>query len=604
MTARAAAHERSVSPLVTVLASVVRWEPRSAVALFGLASAGSLVVVVAAALLKFVVEAVLASDWTKATLIVLGVAAMYAASVVISKIQLAIGFGMNERFAQHVDQALVRMAHGEASIEVLDSPNVLDQTQLLQQKRNYVIQSPYTAASLVSLLVAVLFTAALLVHVHPLMIGVAILAVPSIYLGRVRQTWQHDADRQYAGRSRALGSLFELLTSAAAAMEVRIFGLADELVRRYADLARQSDRAVLASAMRGAALNAAGTLVSAAGYAAGVLIALRLATAGVIGLGDVVLVLLLSLQLQAQISGATAVISLTRETGLSLDLLHGLRRMAAPRESGRVEAPAVLAGGIELDGVEYRYPERPEPALSGVSVSIPAGSVVALAGDNGAGKSTLASILAGLLEPTSGSVRIDDLPISEADIRSWRRRVGLAQQEFARFEFLAGQVIGVGDVERVDDQDAVWEAARAAAADVLIRSWPLALATPLGSSFPDGRQLSGGEWQRMALGRALMRRLPLVLVLDEPGANIDAHAERDLFERYMGTAREVARSTGAITVVISHRLSITAFADLVIFLEDGAVSEIGSPAELLQGDGEYAQLYRMQAAAYTTARAE
>jgi ATP-binding cassette subfamily B protein len=440
------------------------------VALFGLACAGSLVVVAAAALLKFVLEAVLASDWTKAALIVLGVAAMYAASVVIGKVQLAIGFGMNERFAQHVDQALLRMAHGGASIEVLDSPNVLDQMQLLQQKRNYIIQSPYTAASLISLLVAVLFTAALLVHIHPLLIGVAILAVPSIYLGRVRQTWQHAADRQYAGRSRALGSLFELLTSAAAAMEVRIFGLADELVRRYADLARQSDGAVLASAMRGAAVNAAGTLVSAAGYAAAVLIALRLAAAGVIGLGDVVLVLLLSLQLQAQISGATAVIGLARETGLSLDLLDTLRRAAAAQEQGRAEVPAALERGNELDGVTYRYPERPEVALAGVSVSIPAGSVVALAGDNGAGKSTLASILAGLLEPTSGSVRIDDLPISEADIRSWRRRVGLAQQEFALFEFLAGHVIGVGDVERVDDQDAVWEAAHAAAADELIRS--------------------------------------------------------------------------------------------------------------------------------------
>jgi len=585
---------------MAMLQAVVRWEPRSAAALFGLASAGSLVVVAAAALLKFVVEAVAAEDWTRAALTAMAVAGLYAGSVVIGKVQLAVGFGMNERFAHHVDQALLRLAHGSASLEALDSPSVLDQMQLLQQKRNYVIQSPYTAANLVALVVAVLVTAALLVRVHPVLLAVAALALPSIFLGRLRQTWQHAADRRYAGRSRALAGLFELLTGTAAAMEVRVFGLAGELVRRYRELARRSDREVLVTALRGAGLEAAGTLLSAAGYAAAVLIALQLAAAGVVGLGDVVLVLLLSLQLQVQIAGATGIVSLARETGLALDLLDGLRRTAPARAGEQAPVPERLARGIELDGVTYRYPGRIEPALSAISLSLPAGSVVALAGDNGAGKSTLAGLLAGLLEPTSGSIRIDGLPASEAPIESWRRRVGMVHQDFARFELLAGQVIGVGQVDRVGDHDAIWAAAHAAAADTMIRSWPLALATPLGQSFTDGRQLSGGEWQRLALGRGLMRRRPLVLVLDEPGAHLDAHAERDLFERYMATAREVARSTGAITLVVSHRLSITAFADLVVFLKDGAIGELGSPAELLERGGEYAELFRMQAAAYTT----
>jgi len=589
---------RGASPLVEVVAAVVRWHPRGAFALFALASAGSLTIVVAAALLRLVVQEVLVQAWTGALLAALAVAAMYAGSVMIARVQLAIGFGMNERFAHHLDQEVLHLAHRAASVELLDSPAVLDQMQLVQQKRNLVIQAPYTSASLVALAVSLLVTAGFLVWVSPVMIAVAVLALPAVLLGRIRQTWQHEADRRYATRSRGLAALYDLLSSTGAAMEVRIFGLAGELLRRYSDLARRSDAETLSSALRGAAVTIAGALISALGYAAGVLIALRLAETGAIGLGDIVLVLLLALQLQAQITGATGTVSIARETGLALDTLDQLRRGAASPADGRAGVPETLSRRIELDRISYTYPGRPEPALRGVTLGIPAGSVVALAGDNGAGKSTLAAILTGLLTPTSGVVRVDEVVLSEIAIDRWRRRAGIVLQDFARFELLAGQVIGAGDIDRIDDEEAIWHAAGAAAADTLVRSWPSGLATPLGQSFADGRQLSGGEWQRFALGRGIMRRLPLVLVLDEPGAHIDAFAELELFERYMATAREIGRSTGAITIVISHRLSITAFADLVVFLRDGAVTEMGSPSELRQRGGEYAELFALQAAAY------
>jgi ATP-binding cassette subfamily B protein len=236
--------------------------------------------------------------------------------------------------------------------------------------------------------------------------------------------------------------------------------------------------------------------------------------------------------------------------------------------------------------------------LHDVNIPIPAGSTVAIVGENGAGKTTLVKLLGRFYAPTAGAITVDGTDIASFDVEEWRARISGGFQDFARFEFLAREAVGVGDIPRIEDEPAIVGAlARASATDV-VPTLPGGFDTQLGKSFDDGIELSGGQWQKLALGRAMMREQPLLLVLDEPTAALDAQTEHALFERYAGAARRVAAETGAITIFVSHRFSTVRMADLIIVIEGGRVAESGSHAELMAQGGLYAELYELQARAY------
>jgi ATP-binding cassette subfamily B protein len=223
---------------------------------------------------------------------------------------------------------------------------------------------------------------------------------------------------------------------------------------------------------------------------------------------------------------------------------------------------------------------------------------VAVVGENGAGKSTLVKLLCRFYEPTAGTIELDGVDLRGLPADRWRERIAAGFQDFSRFELLARETVGVGDLPRLADEAAVAAALdRAGAADVTPRL-PRGLATPLGLSQPDGVELSGGQWQKLALGRAMMRETPLLLVLDEPTAALDAEAEHRLFERYAAGAHRLARRTGAVTVLVSHRFSTVRMADLILVMSGSRIAESGSHAELMAADGLYAELYRLQADQY------
>ena len=324
--------------------------------------------------------------------------------------------------------------------------------------------------------------------------------------------------------------------------------------------------------------------------------------------GDVLLVLAAGGRLSAYIGATVGEIGFLR--GIWMD---GSRRLAWLEDyvaslvsSADQPAPARLRQGLSLEGVSFAYPGTSRLVLDSVSLSLPAGAVVALVGENGAGKTTLVKLLCKLYEPTSGRILVDGEPLSRVRTDEWRSRLAGAFQDFFRFELPARQSVGVGDVARVDDEPAVTAAVARAGADDVVACLRDGLSTQLGPTWPGGVDVSFGQWQKLALARGFMRDRPLLLVLDEPTAALDAETEHALFERYAAAARGGRGASGdggggggaGITILVSHRFSTVRMADLIVVLDGARVAQVGGHDELMAKGGPYAELYRIQAAAY------
>jgi ATP-binding cassette subfamily B protein len=276
----------------------------------------------------------------------------------------------------------------------------------------------------------------------------------------------------------------------------------------------------------------------------------------------------------------------------------GARAAAHP-----VSVPPRLRQGIELRDVSFVYPGSDtdtgsEPVLGPLSLSLPAGSSVALVGENGAGKTTLVKLLCGMYPPREGEILVDGVDLAALDIAAWRERVSAAFQDFVRFELPLRESVGVGDLAAIAQEPVVNGALARAGAGELPDKLPDGIGTRVGSGFTGGRQLSGGQWQRLALARGLMRPQPLLVVLDEPTAALDAPTEHALFDRYVAAARELGAAHGTITLLVSHRFSTVRAADLIIVLEHGRLREAGSHEALMSARGAYAELFALQARAY------
>jgi len=245
----------------------------------------------------------------------------------------------------------------------------------------------------------------------------------------------------------------------------------------------------------------------------------------------------------------------------------------------------------------FRYPGSHADVLADVDLDLRAGSTVAFVGENGAGKSTLVKLLARFYDPSAGRIAVDGVDLASIDPKRWRERLAVGFQDFVRFELIARESVGVGDLPRVDERAAVERAVDRGAARDVVEELEQGLDTPLGQT-QSGTDLSGGQWQKLALARAMMRERPLLLVLDEPTSALDASAEHELFERYAESARAVAAATGGIAIFVSHRFSTVRMADRIIVVAGGRVAEQGTHQELIAHRGMYAELYGLQAAAY------
>ncbi len=317
--------------------------------------------------------------------------------------------------------------------------------------------------------------------------------------------------------------------------------------------------------------------------------------------GDVVLALALVAQVNRQVGAAVATVSAAVRT---VEVAGRYVWLADHAEASRsvnpdpAPVPERLVHGIEMRGVAFRYPEADDDVLAGFDLILPAGATVAVVGENGAGKSTLVKLLCRFYEPSEGVISADGVDLRRMDVAQWRQRMSAGFQDFVRFELSAGQTIGVGDLPLADDAGAVVAALERAASAEIVAALPDGLATQLGASFDAGVELSGGQWQKLALARAMMRPAPLLLVLDEPTAALDAETEHDLFTRYASAASALAARTGGITLIVSHRFSTVRMADLIVVVDGGRIVETGSHDHLAAAGGLYAELYELQASGY------
>jgi ATP-binding cassette subfamily B protein len=353
--------------------------------------------------------------------------------------------------------------------------------------------------------------------------------------------------------------------------------------------------------VRGELIGLAARLAFLVGYFGAIVFVIQRAVAGQASVGDTVLTAVLAGQVLGLITTSTNLVQFAWR-GLAAAQRYLYLADLASQAQQQVDPTAIipdkLVDGIRLHQVAYRYPLGQTDVLQAINLHLPAGATMAIVGDNGAGKTTLVKLLAGLYQPTAGQLTLDGIDLATLDPDQWRQRVSAGFQDHARFEFIVRETVGIGDLSALEDEVKVSEAlARAGAAD-LVESLPQGLATQLGANWPDGIDLSGGQWQKLAIGRAMMRPTPLLLLLDEPTAALDAETEHRLFQRWTTTARHLRQSTGAVTVLVSHRFSTVQMADLIVVLNGGQVVEVGSHQELLALGGLYAELFALQAQSY------
>ncbi|GAA0362035.1 MULTISPECIES: ABC transporter ATP-binding protein [Micromonospora] len=583
-----------------LLAMAWRADRRKTIAATGLMVAGTVSGPLLALVLGMMTDAVISGQAGAAVWYGVAVAVLAIVSLTFAHFSYIFYQELAELAELEVVRDLILLTNGSEGIEHQERAEYADELTVLHRESRGLIGALESLFGMLGLSLAMIFTAILLAGLNPILLLLPLAAVPPLICGRWAESRIDRAKTETAEPTRIALNLFRLSTSARFAGELRVFRLRDELRRRHQREWERASRGLVRSYGAASAVRTLGQVMFGLAYVGAVLLVVREAITGRSTIGDVVLVIVLATQVNQQVTVAVTLLANLQRMGSMLRRLDSVRKLVAVDHPVPVdqEPPARLTTGIELRDVDFTYPGTSEAVLSGVSLSLPAGASVAIVGENGAGKTTLVKLLCGLYRPTSGQILVDGTDLRRIPAESWRRYLSAAFQDFVRFELLAGQVVGLGDVSRMGDDGAVIDALdRAQGSDVLERL-EHGLRTQLGKSYTEGAELSGGQWQKLALGRALMREEPLLLVLDEPTSALDPLAEDRLFESYARQAAQLRASTGAITLFVSHRFSTVRMADLIIVLRDGRVVEAGSHDELMRRGELYADLFSLQAQAY------
>jgi ATP-binding cassette, subfamily B, bacterial len=563
---------------------------------FGLALVASLPDALIAWWMKLLAEAVVAANSRLALECLLALAASAVGTWILTLVSQRTQRRFRDRLTIALESHVAELQASVATIEHHERPEYLDRLAVL---RNQVFVLDHMYMSLFSTCSWILrlgVTVALLVSVHPALALLVLFALPTVATSAWRPGVQRAAEERGASANRLARHLFDTATTAPPGKEVRVTRIGPRLVAERR-AAWERWYAPVAAARRGTAFwDALGWLVFALAYVA----ALAWVASGLHApAGSVVLVLTAGARLSAYVGATVGEIGFLR--GIWLD---GSKRMAwledyaaSLVEDAEAPAPARLEHGVRFENVSFAYPGTDKLVLEDVDLALDAGSVVAIVGENGAGKTTLVKLLCRMYPPTRGKITVDGVELARIAPASWRERLAGAFQDFFRFELRAQHTVGLGDVPHLDDVPSVTSAVDRAGAKDVVEALVSGLETQLGPTWPEGVDLSFGQWQKLSLARGFMRDHPLVLVLDEPTAALDAETEHALFERYAAASRTRA-ADGRITVLVSHRFSTVRMADYIVVMNGAHVVESGSHETLMARGGPYAELYGIQAAAY------
>jgi ATP-binding cassette subfamily B protein len=434
---------------------------------------------------------------------------------------------------------------------------------------------------------------ALLAHFSPWAVVVLLLAGLPAFVAEAK--FSGDAFRLFRWRSPETRMQIYLETVLARedhVKEVKLFGLGTRLLERYQAIFRrlyQEDRALtIRRDLWGFFLSLIG---SGALYGAYAWIAIS-TVRQLISIGQMTMYVALFRQGQTTVSAMLTAVGGMYEDNLYLSTLYEYLETEVILPTGSSVRGPHPEDGIRFEDVSFTYPGAQEAALENITLHLVPGTSLALVGENGSGKTTLIKLLTRLYAPTSGRILLDGQDLAEWDEAALRERIGVIFQDFARYQLLVGENVGAGDERYFEDEERWRAAAVKGRASDFIDTLPAGYQTQLGKWFKDGRELSGGQWQKIALSRAFMRSRADILVLDEPTAAMDAQAEAEVFEHFRQLARE------RITILISHRFSTVRMADQIVVLNNGHIIERGSHEELMQLHGRYAQLFTLQARGY------
>jgi ATP-binding cassette subfamily B protein len=568
-------------------------EPWLMVFAFALALAAALPDALLALWLKWLGEGMLRRDPGLMRWAAVGLGGLAAATWFLSIVSTRVQRRFRDKVTIALESHVARLQASIVTIAHHERPDYLDRLSVLRDQV-FVLDHMYMSLfSTCGWILRLGVTIILLASVHPALLLLTVFALPTVMTSTWRPGVERKAEERGAQPRRLARHLFATATTAPPGKEVRVTGIGPRLIRERRGAWERWYGPVSAARWGSAAWHALAWAVFGAAYVGAVVF-----VSSILGrpAGDVLLVVAAGARLSMYVGATVGEIGFLR--GIWMD---GARRLAWLEDyaaslvsSADLPAPTTVSRGITLDRVSFAYPGTSRLVLDEVSTELPAGSVVALVGENGAGKTTLVKLLAKMYEPSSGAIHVDDTPLARVRADEWRTRLAGAFQDFYRFEFPARHSVGVGDLPRLDDDAAVRRAVQRGGAEDVVSRLKSGLDTQLGPTWPEGVEVSFGQWQKLALARGFMRDGPLLLVLDEPTAALDAETEHALFERFAAAAR--ARSD--VTILVSHRFSTVRMADLIVVLDGSRVVESGTHEALMAKGGQYAELYHIQAAAY------
>jgi ATP-binding cassette, subfamily B, bacterial len=564
----------------------------------------SALLVVQAVWLRWLVDAAIERDTTRALWAVSFLALTQGADALLFAPTLNFQLTVGERLSLLVGRRIAELANAVPDLSLHEDP--LAQDHLVQLQRPGVFNTLVaTVAGAILTVLGIAVALVVLVTVHPALIAVPLVAIPNLLVVARSGDWIKRGELEAAPHERLAQHWATMAQAAASNRELRVYNAGAFALEQHARHAATASGIRLKARRRVTLAGLAAGVVTNLGLGGALAFLLYRTTQGGVSAGQLVAVVFVFpevIRLVNVLHGTTANL---HEAGPTIErYLWIVDRVAGHRAGDRAGAGEASQGpgpqqpGLVVEDLSFSYPGSERAVLTGIDLSVPPGTVVAIVGENGAGKTTLAKLLSRLYEPSAGRIAFDGEEIGRIDLEAWRARSTACYQDYARLELTLREAVGVGNLPRIGDDAEVTRALNEARGGELLAQLDRGLDTQLGRTWPGGVDLSLGQWQRVALARSRMRPHAALTILDEPSASLDAQTEYELFDAARAQTREVA-GHGGITVLISHRFSTVQMADLIVVLKDGAIAERGSHEELMGIEGgTYAELYRIQAAAY------